>query len=67
MACEWGGRGKARVYYMDAATLASSRLGIIRSINVKKEGSHVKAGDELLILDDRLANAQLNTAKKQGE
>lgn len=54
----------ARILYLNESTLASSRLGIIKKLNVK-EGSQVELGDELLILDDRVVEAQYATAKMQ--
>lgn len=56
----------ARITYLDSATLASSRLGIIKHLHVR-EGTQVDEGTPLLELDDRVVDAQLKTARKQAE
>jgi len=56
---------RPRIWYLDASTFASSRLGIIRKI--VREGTEVKVGDELLVLDDRVADAQFKTAAAEAE
>ncbi len=56
----------ARIKYINYSTLASSRLGIIRELYFR-EGDFVKEGDLLLNLDDRVADAQFNTAAEEAK
>lgn len=55
-----------RVSYIDYSTFASSRLGIIREMHVR-EGDLVSPGQSLMQLDDRVAEAQYNTAAVEAQ
>ncbi len=55
-----------RVKFIDQVVLASERVGIIASIPVR-EGSVVKAGDVLVVLQDSVLQARFAFAKAQAD
>lgn len=56
----------ARVQLTDVRQVAGSQTGVLMEVNVK-EGSRVKKGDLVAVLDHRVPSAALDVAAKQAE